>query len=231
MCGRYAFYSPVEAIREYFSIETDLALDPRYNIAPTQDVPVIRLTAGVPSMAMLYWGLVPFWSKEKSIGNRMINARAETLAEKPSFRAALKSRRCLILANGFYEWQKTSGPKQPHYICMRNQEPMVFAGLWERWEKGEQEQALESCTIITTTANKLIAPIHHRMPVILDNEKQKTWLSDTLLEPEQLRSTLLPAPSGRMLTWPVSRGVNSPGNQGPDLIQKARVQKQDSENG
>lgn len=223
MCGRYAFFSPAEAVRQYFAVDCELDLPPRYNIAPTQAVPVIRQRDGSKELVLLHWGLVPFWAKEKSIGNRMINARAETVAEKPSFRNALKSRRCLVLANGFYEWQKTGAAKQPHYICMRDQRPMAFAGLWESWDKGDEP--LESCTIITTTANELVAPIHHRMPVILNTDRQTDWLSGELLDADRLRAALLPAPAGEMLAWPVDRMVNSPANQGPELIEAARGQQ------
>ncbi len=217
MCGRYAFYSPAEAVRQYFAVDCELDLQPRYNIAPTQDVPVIRRRDGGKELVLLHWGLVPFWAKEKSIGNRMINARAETVAEKPSFRNALKSRRCLVLANGFYEWQKTGTAKQPHYICMQDQRPMAFAGLWESWDKGGE--LLESCAIITTTANELIAPIHHRMPVILSKDRQTDWLSGVPLDAGQLGSMLLPSPAGEMVAWPVDRKVNSPANQGSELIE------------
>ena len=220
MCGRYAFYSPAEAVRQFFSVDSELDLRPRYNITPTQDVPVIRRRDGSKELVLLHWGLVPFWAKEKSIGNRMINARAETVAEKPSFRNALKSRRCLVLANGFYEWQKTDGAKQPHYICMQDERPMAFAGLWESWDK--EDELLESCAIITTTANELVAPIHHRMPVILNMGQQTDWLSEAPLDADQLRSTLLPSPAGEMIAWPVDRKVNSPGNQGSELIREAQ---------
>jgi len=216
MCGRYAFYSPAEAVRQYFSIDNELDLQARYNIAPSQDVPVIRRRDGGKELVLLHWGLVPSWAKEKSIGNRMINARAETVAEKPSFRNALKNRRCLVLANGFYEWQKTGAAKQPYYISIQDQRPMAFAGLWESWDKGGDP--LESCTIITTTANRLVAPIHHRMPVILNKDQQTCWLSGAPLDSDRLRSTLSPQTVDEMCAWPVDRRVNSPGNQGPELI-------------
>jgi len=216
MCGRYAFYSPAEAVKKYFSVDTDLELKPRYNITPTQDVPVIWRRDDTSELVMLHWGLVPFWAKEKSIGNRMINARAETVADKPSFRNALKSKRCLVLANGFYEWKKTDAAKQPYFICMKDQRPMALAGLWESWDKGDEP--LESCTIITTMANELVAPIHHRMPVILSEDRQTDWLSESQLDPDRLRSILLPASTDEMSAWPVALKVNSPANQGPELI-------------
>ena len=216
MCGRYAFYSPAEAVRQYFAVDSELDLQPRYNIAPTQVVPVIRQRDGSKEMVLLHWGLVPFWAQEKSIGNRMINARAETVAEKPSFRNALKSRRCLVLANGFYEWQETGAAKQPHYICMQDQRPMAFAGLWESWDKGDEP--LESCTIITTTANELVAPIHHRMPVILTEETEALWLDPMTEEPDVLTPLLIPSPNELMASHTVSSLVNSPKNSAPECI-------------
>lgn len=191
---------------------------PRYNVAPTQYLPVIRLDAECRrELVMLRWGLVPSWVKDPAIGARLINARAETIAEKPSFRAAFKTRRCLIPADGFYEWRRAGGAKQPYRITMANGSPFAFAGLWERWTAGEE--ALETVTIITTGANKLLAAIHDRMPVIIDPADQAAWLEarDTAIP----LALLQPYPAERMSAYPVSARVNSPRNDDPSLIERA----------
>lgn len=191
---------------------------PRYNVAPTQYLPVIRLDAECRrELVMLRWGLVPSWVKDPAIGARLINARAETIAEKPSFRAAFKTRRCLIPADGFYEWRRAGGAKQPYRITMANGSPFAFAGLWERWTAGEE--ALETVAIITTGANKLLAAIHDRMPVIIDPADQAAWLEarDTAIP----LALLQPYPAERMSAYPVSARVNSPRNDDPSLIERA----------
>lgn len=167
MCGRFTLRTPAKHIAEIFGLSDVFDLPHQYNIAPSQDVAAVRLNreGKKRELAMLHWGLVPFWAKDPKIGYRTINARAETLATKPSFRNAFKKRRCLIVADGFYEWQKTNGKKQPFLIHMKDDRPFAFAGLWEHW-KGDDE-VIESCTIIVTEANDLMKPIHDRMPVIL----------------------------------------------------------------
>ena len=187
----------------------------RYNIAPTQPVIVVNDT-GQRQLVVMQWGLVPSWAKDPGIGNRLINARAETIAEKPAFRAALKKRRCLIPADGFYEWQKTGKVKQPVHIVLKTREPFGFAGLWEHWASPDGE--LLTCTIITTEVNELLKAVHHRMPVILPREAESVWLDPTIQDPEKLLPLLKPYPSELMEYYPVSRAVNSPANDSPQCI-------------
>jgi putative SOS response-associated peptidase YedK len=179
MCGRYSLTSPTEAVRRMFDFPEQPNLAVRVNIAPSQDVAAVRLGADGASarhFAWLRWGLIPSWAKEPGIGNRMINARAETIAEKPAFRAAFRRRRCLIPADGFYEWKTERGRKQPYRIALEGGAPFAFAGLWERWEGAGEAGAVESCTIATTEANARLKAIHHRMPVILAPEAYDLWL-------------------------------------------------------
>jgi putative SOS response-associated peptidase YedK len=178
MCGRYTLAESPRKLAKRFDVpETpDLPFDgQRYNIAPTQQVPIVRQKDKKLEMVLAKWGLIPSWAKDMKIGNQLINARADTVATKPSFRSAFKSRRCLIPADGFYEWRKTEDGKQPFHIRMKDKEPFAFAGLWERW-RPEEGEPVESCTIITTDANELMGPIHNRMPVILAPEDYATWL-------------------------------------------------------
>lgn len=168
MCGRYSITTPVEGMRRVFGFPERPNLEPRYNLAPTQSAPIVRLGEdGRRHLASLRWGLIPSWAKEAAIGSKLINARSETLAEKPSFRGPLKSRRCLVPADGFYEWLKTDAGKQPYRIALADGGVFAFAGLWDRWALPGQD-AVESFTIITTAANELLSPIHDRMPVMLD---------------------------------------------------------------
>ena len=221
MCGRFALYTPQEAVVRLFRLDDAAPLSPRYNIAPTQ--PVLAVRADEPAgreARMLRWGLVPFWAKDTGIGSRMINARGETIAEKPAFRQAFRRRRCLIPADGFYEWQKVPGGKQPWFISARDEVPLAFAGLWERWDNRGTEDPVESCTIVTTAANATLAPLHDRMPVILGADAWDSWLaadtpSATLLD------MLRPAANDLLAARPVSRRVNSPANDGPDLVSEA----------
>jgi putative SOS response-associated peptidase YedK len=190
-------------------------LTPRYNIAPTQDVAAVR--AGVEGgrvLVELRWGLIPSWAKDRSIGSRMINARAETVADKPAFRAALRSRRCLVLADGFYEWQRLGARKQPYFIGLRNGGPFAFAGLWERWAPNGSEP-IESCTILTTSANEVIAPIHDRMPVILDAQDHALWLDSGVEGASELLPVLRPQPAEAVRAFPVGLLVNNPANDVP----------------
>jgi putative SOS response-associated peptidase YedK len=183
-------------------------LAPRYNIAPTQSVIVVG-DDGKRYLKPMRWGLIPSWAKDPSIGNRMINARAETLAEKPAFRAALKKRRCIIPADGFFEWQKLGKVKQPVHIVLKSREPFGFAGLWENWKSPEGEEIL-SCTIITTEANELLEAVHDRMPVILTRNTEAAWLDPKIQEPEKLLPLLKQFSADQMEYYPVSREVNSP---------------------
>jgi putative SOS response-associated peptidase YedK len=167
---------------------------------------------------MLRWGLIPSWADDPEIGSRMINARSETVAEKPSFRRAFKERRCLIPANGFYEWRKENGGKQPYYFRMKDGRPFAFAGLWESWDRHGGGE-IQSCTILTTDANDLVSEIHHRMPVILPQEDYELWLDSTLREPDQLLPLLAPYPTNDMEAYPVSRRVNNPSNNEPGCVE------------
>ena len=217
MCGRFAFYSPAEATAALFGAKTSVGLDPHYNIAPTQDIAAVRVSAkGERELVMLRWGLVPFWAKDPSIGNRMINARAETVAEKPAYRAAYKHRRCLVLADGFYEWQRGNDGKRPFYISLASGEPFALAGLWEQWKDKRSDDVLQTATLITMEANDFMAPLHHRMPVVLQPETADEWLagSNDLLDSVAERIPDLQA-------WPVDKRVNNARNEGADLIDVA----------
>lgn len=192
-------------------------LQPRFNIAPTQPVAVVRFGPGARQLAWLKWGLVPSWARDASIGNRLINARAESVADKPAFRTAFRRRRCLVLADGFYEWRRTGAKKQPFFIRLRDDRPFAFAGLWESWE-GADHSSLETCTILTTGPNELMKPIHDRMPVILASDDYEHWLDPAVQEPEQLAPLLRPYPSDAMLALAVGTHVNNPRNDGPECI-------------
>ena len=222
MCGRYAFFSPAEAVRRTFALDDVPELEPRYNVAPTQAVPAVRAAEeGARAFAMLHWGLVPKWAKERAIGNRMINARAETLAEKPSFRDAFRKRRCLVLTDGWYEWQVAAGGKQPWFIRRKDARPFAFAGLWERWKDPAAGTTLESCTIVTTDAAESIRKIHERMPVVLEETDWDRWTDTAFSDTGMLSELLKPFDPQALEAWPVSRAVNAPKNQGPGLIAAA----------
>lgn len=215
MCGRFAFYSPSEATAALFGVDGALAVEPRYNIAPTQYVAAVRDDEQQRrEMVMLRWGLVPFWAKDPSIGNRLINARAETVAEKPSYRAAFRHRRCIVLADGFYEWRRSGDEKTPHMISLASGEPFALAGLWENWTNKESGESLQSMTLITTEANDFMQPIHHRMPLILQPDTANEWLagSNTYM---QGAATLTPP----LQAWPLDRRVNNARNEGAELIE------------
>ncbi len=217
MCGRFALVSEKHILEALFDLDWREDLIERYNIAPTQNITAVRLSPerGKPETANLRWGLVPFWADDFAVGNKMINARAETVAEKPSFRQAFKKRRLLIPASGFFEWKKPH--KQPFYICREDGQPFAFAGLWERWDKGDTP--LESCAILTTTPNELIASLHDRMPVIIAPEAFRIWL-DPQTPAGRLSELLGPYPSDELTAYPVSRRVNSPGNDDPAIIEE-----------
>ncbi len=222
MCGRYTLAESPRKLAKRFDVpETpDLPFDgQRYNIAPTQQVPIVRQRDNAREMVLAKWGLIPSWAKDMKIGNQLINARADTVATKPSFRSAFKARPCLIPADGFYEWQMTQDGKQPVYIRMKVKGPFAFAGLWERW-RPEEGEAVESCTIITTDANELMGPIHNRMPVILAPNDYATWLNMDE-QPELLTALLKPFPPDQMEAYPISKLVNNPRNQGEKLIEPA----------
>ena len=220
MCGRFALATEKNILDMLFNIElrTDFNVEPRFNIAPSQTVPILRISPedGNREMAELKWGLVPFWAEDPKLGNRMINARAETVMEKPAFRDAFKKRRALVPASGFYEWKKEEGGKQPYFIGRKDKLPFSMAGLWERWEK--KGVLMESFTIITTEANNLLSDLHNRMPVILPQECYDLWLNP-LAGPEKLLPLLKPYSSEELTVYPVSRLVNSPANDNPGLVE------------
>jgi putative SOS response-associated peptidase YedK len=218
MCGRYTLKTDGAALAQQFALPEVPQIDARYNIAPTQAVAVVRETEAGRDFEMMGWGLIPSWSKDPSIGNKMFNARSETAAEKPSFRSAMRQRRCIIPADGFYEWQAT-GPKtkQPIYFTMADQSLFGFAGLWEEWHSPDGSP-LHTCTILTTSANELIAPVHDRMPVILAPEHYSRWLDRGMRHAEPLLDLLVPFPTDQMSARPVSSLVSRVGNEGPDLI-------------
>ncbi len=217
MCGRFTLTQDIQTIAETImsprtiTVPTSLqAVPPRYNVAPTQDV-VTVMSNGSLHLDLLRWGLVPSWSKEESIGSRMINARAETLAEKPSFKRLLYNKRCLVVADGFYEWRQEAGTKSktPMYMMLKSKQPFAFAGLWDSWRSPDGEQ-IRTCTIITTEPNELLATIHNRMPAILTPEAREIWLDPTLHDEHTLVSLLAPYKSDEMTARPVSRLINDP---------------------
>jgi putative SOS response-associated peptidase YedK len=216
MCGRFTLITDIQTVAAIFGVPATLEAQPRYNIAPSQDV-VSILRNGSAHLEWLRWGLIPSWAAEETIGSRMINARAETLAEKPSFKRLLRTRRCLIVADGFYEWQRHQNGKTPMYITLRDRAPFAFAGLWDQWSDAEG-RTLRTCTIVTTEPNELLAPIHNRMPVILPRTACERWLDPTVREPEALLPLLRPYPAEEMQARPVSRLVNDPRNEGAALL-------------
>ena len=222
MCGRYSLISDISELQSRFDIENPVNdYVPRFNIAPTQNVLTVQSDEGFNVAYPMRWGLIPSWAKDKSIGNRAINARGETLAERPMFRSALRRRRCLILADGFYEWTGTGKARQPMRILLKTGEPFGFAGLWEDWTDPEDNRIITSCTIITTTPNDLMSSIHNRMPVILLPEHEDAWLNETNEDSAAMSELLLPYPADKMEAYPVSTLVNSPANDTPDIIIRA----------
>ena len=218
MCGRFVFMSSGKLLAERFELEEEPDLEARYNIAPSQPVPAIRVKSSRRELSMLRWGLITFWAKDPKIGYKMINARSESVAEKPAFRSAFKQRRCLILADGFYEWDKSEKPKQPYLFQMKDQKPFAFAGLWEHW-KGDDDEIIESCTILTTDANDLVTTLHDRMPVILTPADYASWIDPDPKKPEMLRELLVPYPADKMEAYPVTTKVNKPSYDEPGCIQ------------
>ncbi|MDI6782816.1 MAG: SOS response-associated peptidase [bacterium] len=222
MCGRFVILDLETIIRKYhIAQKPGFTFSPRYNIAPGQLVPIVireKLPADIANrLELMKWGLIPFWAKDPAIGNRLINARAETLAEKLSFKSALKSNRCLVPASGFYEWKEIGGRKIPFLIKVKETSLFSFAGLYDIW-KDEQENEVKTFTIITTSANSFMAPIHNRMPVILKPENEEVWLNKSVNDIAQLISVLNPYPSESMEGYPVSPAVNNPKNDSEDLV-------------
>jgi putative SOS response-associated peptidase YedK len=225
MCGRFTIRAPASVIAEQFALFEAPAFTARFNIAPAQQVPVIRRRSGSVlhgkglELAWLRWGLIPGWAKDAAIGARLINARAETAAEKPAFRAAMRRRRCLVVADGFYEWRQTGRAKQPYFIGLADDRPFAFAGVWESWE-GAEHTMIETCTILTTDANELIRPVHDRMPVILPPADYAAWLDPAVEDPRPLAPLLAPYPSEAMRAYPVGDFVNSPAHDSPQCVER-----------
>jgi putative SOS response-associated peptidase YedK len=225
MCGRFVSATPPDQVAAYFGAEAPEALlEPSYNVAPTNDVYAVLSDGTTRHVDAFHWGLVPRWAKDPKIGSKMINARAETLASKNAYKSAFRKRRCIIPADGFYEWQKREGQKakQPFFISRPDGEPYALAGLWEVWKgtDGDQEP-LRSCTIITTSPNEVMATIHDRMPVILPPEAWDTWLDREVQDVELLAKLLVPAPPALITLRPISTKVNNVRNDGPDLMDEA----------
>ena len=218
MCGRFTRKENMQRLAEKLGLKVIPLLSPRYNIAPSQLVACVRTNPESEEREFmeLKWGLVPSWANDTSIGNKLINARGETVAEKPAFRKAFKQQRCLVLADGFYEWKREGKTKQPYYIRFKDGRIFAFAGLWERWEK--QEPALETCALITTAPNTLMEPIHNRMPVILPEQSYASWLSPSLTNTIYLSGLLDPYPAEDMEAFPVSPMVNNPRHEDPRCI-------------
>ncbi len=218
MCGRYTLTSPLEGVRQVFDFVERPNLAPRFNIAPTQEVAAVRLgDDGARHFVALRWGLIPAWAKDAAIASRLINARGETVAEKPSFRSAFAQRRCLIIADGFYEWKTENKKKQPYRIVMADRRPFAFAGLWENWRDPASGDSVETCCIVTTDANTTLAPIHHRMPVILDPGDFSAWLD--CAGPAAAAQALLKPYPGKMTAFRVSPRVNKVANDDAALLE------------
>ena len=230
MCGRFTLKTPAAVLIEHFNLRPDTqdelpVFRARYNIAPTQDVAIVRASKErrERETVAVHWGLIPSWAKDPTAGNRMINARGESVFEKPSFRAAAKRRRCLIPADGFYEWQKRGKAKQPYYIHHPDNVPFAFAGLWEHWEPGDDSgPVIESCTIITTEANAMMRELHDRMPVILEPGNYDLWLDPLVQDASSMQHLLVPCPDEKLIAYAVSTHVNSPKHDDAACIEGQR---------
>ncbi len=220
MCGRFTLRKPSREVAEAFRLFEDVPLKPRFNIAPTQKVAAVRVDPQKMrrEMPLLKWGLIPFWADDPAIGDRLINARSETAASKPSFRAAFRYRRCLIPVDGFFEWQKAGKHKQPYLIGLGRGVLFAFAGLWEDWERNGE--VIQSCTILTTEANNLMRPIHERMPVILHPKDYELWLDPGIQDGSKVQHLLRPYPDAEMFTYPVSTWVNDPRHEDEGCVQQ-----------
>jgi putative SOS response-associated peptidase YedK len=218
MCGRFTFALSTELLAEVFGVPVLEELPRRYNIAPSQQVPIIREAAtGARYLSSVRWGLVPHWAKDLSIGNHMNNARCETAYEKPAFRIAIRARRCIIPASGFFEWNHSGKVRVPHYITLKDGSPLAFAGIWDTWKSPEGE-TIESCSILTTTSNSLVAALHDRMPVILHPSEFDLWLDRSMNNPDKLKRLYQPYPSELLQKWEVSSIVNSASHETPETI-------------
>jgi putative SOS response-associated peptidase YedK len=221
MCGRFALSAPEELV-SHFNLTKVPTLEPRYNITPSQDIAVLRFIPDTQDreLVLLRWGLIPFWAKDKKIGYKMINARAESVSEKPAFRAAFKHRHCLIPASGFFEWDHKTQTNQPYFIKRKDSNILAFAGLWEHW-KGEDGETVESCTIITTAANRIVGKIHDRMPAIVDSDKYEQWI-DPQVDKDARMSLIKPFPDNKILAYPVGKAVNNPKNDTPECLEEIK---------
>ena len=220
MCGRFALHTSLDALQRLFGFMNLSHVPPRYNVAPTQQALAVRQKSdGTREGVLLRWGLVPFWAKDLAIGSKMINARAETAREKPAFAESFRKRRSLILADGFYEWGGTAGqPRRPFFIYLKSRQPFAIAGLYDRWKGTAETPPVESCTLLTTSANNLMAPIHDRMPVILPVEQYPLWLDPKEEDATAIQPLLRPFPADAMAMHPVGPGVNNPRNDWADLV-------------
>jgi putative SOS response-associated peptidase YedK len=219
MCGRFTLFASIPVLSKTFDAPVDGVLAPRYNIAPTQSVLVLRVPRGSDrrEFASARWGLIPSWARDPSVGSRLINARSETAHEKPAFRAAFRSRRCLIPASGFYEWRRVEQKKQPYFIRMRDVSPFAIAGLWEARD-GPDGSRTETCAILTTGANPVVSPLHDRMPVIIEPGQYARWLDPKVGNPEELKPLMAPYSPEPMEAYPVSPRVNNPSVDDPECL-------------
>lgn len=222
MCGRFTLTASIDVVQDLFEIQSLPSLEPHYNIAPTQDVLAVRETPHGREGALLRWGLIPSWAEDRSIASKMINARSETVAQKPAFREAFQHRRCLVVADGFIEWERRGSVKQPYWLQLDDGSPLGFAGLWERW-RDEAGAWLETCTILTTTPNTLVSPIHNRMPVIVPRSDYGVWL-DPAASPGDLGVLLTALPANQMRSTAISTRINNVRNDDPDCLARVEIQ-------
>ena len=222
MCGRFSLSTDTATVTKAFELETPPLFEPRFNMAPSQPVPCVKVCSEsrTRELVHLHWGFVPPWAKDPSVGNRMINARSETVAERPTYRHALRRRRCLVVADGFYEWKKVGDGKQPHFIYLKSKQPFGFAGLYEHWQD-EHGNELDLCTILTCPANEFMAALHDRMPVMIPPEEYEFWLDPDNQNADAIVPFLLPYPADQMAEHTVSSFVNRPGNDAPRCVESA----------
>ncbi len=224
MCGRFTLKTTPEVLKAQFQLKKAFIVNPRYNIAPSQQVAGVRMNGEESDRegVLFRWGLIPSWAKDPAIGMKLINARAETVAEKPSFRRPFRHRRCLVLADGYYEWQKVGPTKQPYLIRFADERPFAFGGLWDRWTDSEGNE-IETCTLMTTEPNELMKPIHHRMPVIVQPQDYEVWLDPQVQKAEQVQHVLRPYSAEEMMAHPVSLRVNNPRNDDPACLESVKL--------